>query len=190
MRHSIFVLAILLSALTGCQEISSVVAGLGATSPAVPSAPPANPPAPAKAPAVDRVVVLKGRRLLELVHGGQILRTFPIALGPHARGPKRESGDGRTPEGVYNIDGRSERTRYTRELHISYPNAEDRARARERNVEPGGDIFIHGLPQDFGPYDPPRWERDWTDGCISVGNAAIVAIWDAVPDGTRIEILP
>jgi len=32
--------------------------------------------------------------------------------------------------------------------------------------------------------------RDWTDGCIAVGNAAIVKIWNAVPDGTPIEILP
>jgi len=46
------------------------------------------------------------------------------------------------------------------------------------------------LPSDYGPFDPPQWYRDWTEGCISVGNVAIVKIWDAVPDGTPIEILP
>jgi murein L,D-transpeptidase YafK len=138
----------------------------------------------------DRVVVMKSQRTLELLRDGKVIQTYPIALGAHWRGLKRAAGDGRTPEGLYTIDRRSERTRYTRELHISYPNAEDRARAKEMNVEPGGGIFIHGLPRDYGPYDPPRWERDWTDGCISVGNAAIVKIWDEVPDGTPIEIQP
>src|SRR6266480_2026331 len=106
------------------------------------------------------------------------------------RGPKQEEGDGRTPEGVYWIDWRSTQTRYTRALHISYPDGNDRDRARAMKAEPGGAIFIHGLPSDYGPFDPPQWYRDWTEGCISVGNAAIVKIWDAVPDGTPIEILP
>ena len=99
-------------------------------------------------------------------------------------------GDGRTPEGVYLIDWRTEETRYTRELHISYPDDRDRDRARAINADPGGAIFIHGLPRDYGPYDPPVWYKDWTEGCISVGNASIVRIWNAVPDGTPIEIRP
>src|SRR5881392_1114362 len=60
---------------------------------------------------------------------------------------------------------------------------------RRMKVDPGGAIFIHGLPTDYGPFDPPRWYRDWTEGCISVGNAAVVKIWEIVPDGTPIEIL-
>jgi murein L,D-transpeptidase YafK len=82
------------------------------------------------------------------------------------------------------------RTRYSRELHISYPDAEDRARARAEQVAAGGGIFIHGMPPDYGPYDPPQWYRDWTEGCIAVGNAAIVKIWNAVPDDTPIDIRP
>jgi murein L,D-transpeptidase YafK len=150
----------------------------------------ATPPAPAKPPTPDRVVVLKSKRVLELRHGDTVVETFPIALGAHSRGPKRTAGDGRTPEGVYRIDRRSLKTRYSRELHISYPNGQDRSRAEADHADPGGGIFIHGMPRDFGPYDPPKWERDWTEGCIAVGNAAIVKIWDAVPDGTPIDILP
>jgi murein L,D-transpeptidase YafK len=148
------------------------------------------PPAPPKPLVADRLIVVKSQRTLELLHDGKVFETYPIALGAHWRGPKREAGDGRTPEGTYRIDGRSQRTRYTRELHISYPNAEDRARAQAAHVEPGGGIYIHGLPRDFGPYDPPKWEKDWTAGCVAVGNAAIVKIWDAVPDGTPIDIVP
>lgn len=157
--------------------------------------PPTPPPAPVEAappkPLVaDRVLVLKAKRLLELQRGGKVFETFPIALGRDPIGPKEQQGDGRTPEGVYRVDWRTEDTRYTRELHISYPEEADRERARAMHVDPGGAIFIHGLPRDYGPFDPPKWYRDWTEGCISVGNAAIVKIWDAVPDGTPIEIRP
>src|SRR5271170_4041323 len=62
--------------------------------------------APTKPPLVaDRVVVLKGKRILELRHEGRAFKTFPIALGAHWQGPKHQAGDGRTPEGAYRIDG-------------------------------------------------------------------------------------
>jgi murein L,D-transpeptidase YafK len=168
----------------GCQPLFDLLSGQPPFPPA-PFAPAARPP-----PVADRVVVLKSIRLLELLHDGRAFATFPIALGPHPSGPKREEGDGRTPEGLYVIDWKSMDTPYTRELHISYPDEQDREGARAMGVDPGGAIFIHGLPSDYGPHDPPRWYRDWTEGCISVGNAAIVRIWNAVPVGTPIDILP
>jgi len=33
-------------------------------------------------------------------------------------------------------------------------------------------------------------ERDWTDGCIAVTNDEMKEIWQLVPIGTPIEILP
>lgn len=164
--------------------------GCHAPPPAAPIAPPAARPAPPQPLQADRIVVYKSRRVLELRRDGKTVASFPIALGEHPHGTKREQGDGRTPEGHYVIDGRTEHTRWTRELHISYPDAADRKRAAEMHVEAGGGIYIHGLPSDYGPFDPPEWYRDWTNGCIAVGNAAIVKIWDAVPDGTPIDILP
>ena len=151
------------------------------------AAPEPEPQAPQLA---DRIIVRKSKRTLELLHDGAVFESFPIALGREPRGPKQEEGDGRTPEGVYRIDWRSTQTRYTRALHISYPDENERDRAQAMKVDPGGAIFIHGLPSDYGPFDPPQWYRDWTEGCISVGNAAVVKIWDTVPDGTPIEILP
>jgi murein L,D-transpeptidase YafK len=167
----------------------SLVAGCHAPPPRpAPSAGrPALPPTPLSA---DRIVVFKSRRFLELRRDGKTVESFPIALGEHPHGAKRQQGDGRTPEGHYVIDRRTADTRWTRALHISYPNTSDRERAAAMHVEPGGDIFIHGLPRDYGPFDPPAWYRDWTNGCIAVGNQAIVKIWNAVPDGTPIDILP
>lgn len=174
-----------LSLTSGCETISGILADLFGDSPV--AMPEPEPQAPRLA---DRIVVRKGKRTLELLHDGAVFESFPIALGREPFGPKQEEGDGRTPEGIYRIDSRSLQTRYTRALHISYPDEQDRDRAQARKLDPGGAIFIHGLPSDYGPFDPPQWYRDWTEGCISVGNAAIVKIWDAVPDGTPIEIRP
>ncbi len=138
----------------------------------------------------DRVLVLKSQRRLLLLRGDIVLKSYPIALGRHPKGPKRRRGDGRTPEGDYIIDYRFTDTPYHLALHISYPNAADVARARARGVKPGDDILIHGMPERYGHHDPVRFFRDWTDGCIAVGNIAIEEIWDAVDDGTPIEIRP
>jgi murein L,D-transpeptidase YafK len=138
----------------------------------------------------DRVLVLKSERKLLLLRDGAVLRSYPIALGAHSVGPKQASGDGRTPEGVYLIDGRHPHSPYHLALHISYPNATDRTRSTTAHADPGGDIFIHGLPASYRYGDPDRFYVDWTKGCISVGNAAIEEIWTAVDDGTPIEIRP
>jgi murein L,D-transpeptidase YafK len=151
------------------------------------------PPSPAMAQApvkADRILVLKSKRVLQLLRGAVVLKSYPIALGRHAKGPKRRRGDGRTPEGVYVIDYRFTSSSYHLALHISYPDAEDEARALAHHVQPGGDILIHGMPARFGHTDPVRFFHDWTDGCIAVGNVAVEEIWQAIDDGTPIEIRP
>jgi murein L,D-transpeptidase YafK len=138
----------------------------------------------------DRILVLKAKRRLLLLRDGVVLKSYPIALGPHPRGPKRREGDGRTPEGVYAIDGRIAESPYHLALHISYPSEADAERATAARWRPGGAIMIHGMPAEFGHTDPVRFFRDWTNGCIAVGNIAIEEIWNAVDDGTPIEIRP
>jgi len=138
----------------------------------------------------DKILVLKGQRQLELLRDGVVVKTYPIALGPKPRGPKHQSGDGKTPEGLYTIDGRHEGSPYHLALHISYPSTTQQAHAAAAHIDPGGDIFIHGLPASFGHADPIRFYKDWTQGCIAVGNLAIEEIWNAVRDGTPIEIRP
>lgn len=139
----------------------------------------------------DRVVVLKSRRVLQLLRDGVVAKTYPIALGEHPVGAKRVSGDGRTPEGTYYIDARQPVSHYHLALHISYPNAADKALATALGRDPGGDILIHGLPNWYrGPLDPEKFYKDWTDGCVSVGDRAIEEIYAAVPIGTPVEIRP
>ena len=132
----------------------------------------------------DRVVVHKSRREMLLLHRDSVLRTYRIALGREPRGHKLREGDGRTPEGCYVIDRRNPKSAYHLSLHISYPNTEDRARAQELGVDPGGDIMIHGVKS--GVRHP---EDDWTHGCIAVTDSEMDEIWELVPVGTPIEIV-
>lgn len=145
---------------------------------------------PADLPKADRILVLKSRHLLELLRDGVVVKSYPIALGSRPLGHKQWRGDHRTPEGVYIIDRRTARTRFHRALHISYPDELDVLRARALHRNPGGGIYIHGMPARFGRTDPVRFFKDWTDGCIAVGNIAIEEIWNAVDDGTSIDIRP
>jgi murein L,D-transpeptidase YafK len=138
----------------------------------------------------DRIVIEKKTRTLSLFSGDRKLKTYRIALGPNAEGPKQEEGDGRTPEGTYVVDGRKRDSAFHRALHLSYPNAEDRRRARRRGVSAGGDIMIHGLPNGMGAVRRAHLRRDWTQGCIAVTNDEIEEIWRAVPNGTRVVIKP
>jgi len=140
--------------------------------------------------AADRVVVVKADRTMTLYRGTETLRTYKVALGRNPLGPKEEEGDGRTPEGVYVIDGRNPQSAFHRSLHISYPSAGDRRRATNRGVRPGGAIMIHGLPNGLGGLGAAHVLRDWTEGCIAVTDAEIEEIWRMVPNGTRIEIRP
>lgn len=138
----------------------------------------------------DRVLVLKAKRKLYLLRGGQVLRRYRVALGRNPLGPKRREGDGRTPEGVYRLDWRNPDSRFYRSIHISYPDESDRRRAAERGASAGGDIMIHGLPTGLNGFEATHARRDWTEGCIAVANNEINEIWALVGDGTIIEIRP
>ena len=138
----------------------------------------------------DRVLVVKNERTLRLLNHGRIIKTYKVALGGNPRGAKTRQGDHKTPEGVYVLDRRNEHSQYYRSIHISYPSAEDRGRARKLGVSPGGDVMLHGLPNGYGWIGSGHRARDWTDGCVAVTNEEMDEIWRAVPDGTPIEIRP
>jgi murein L,D-transpeptidase YafK len=138
----------------------------------------------------DRVVVLKSERALRLVNHGRVIKAYKVALGGDPIGPKTRQGDHKTPEGSYVLDFRNAHSKFYKAIHISYPSARDRAAAGELGASPGGDVFLHGLPNGFGYLGAAHRLKDWTDGCIAVTNAEIDEIWGAVPDGTPIEIQP
>jgi murein L,D-transpeptidase YafK len=138
----------------------------------------------------DYVVVDKSDRKLYLYKAGRVLREFEVSLGQMPNGPKQREGDFRTPEGKYSLGGRNANSDFFLSIHVSYPNESDRARARAEGVDPGGQIMIHGWPNE-PKYDLRRYQdTDWTDGCIAVSNSDMVDIWLMTRESTPIEIRP
>lgn len=139
---------------------------------------------------VDSIVLDKSDRMLTLFSQGYPVAGYRVALGANPLGPKRRRGDGRTPEGLYYINGRNPESKYHLSLRISYPSPEERRNAARRGLSPGGDIMIHGLPRKFATVGALHRQQDWTEGCIAVTNEEIEEIWRAVPNGARILIQP
>ena len=141
-------------------------------------------------PPIERLVVEKSARRMLAYSGGRLIHTFEqIQLGDAPVGAKQFQGDEKTPEGRYTIDYGNPNSAYHLSMHISYPDAAAKAKAARVGRSAGGDIFIHGQPNAWpGEAIGERVPGDWTDGCIAVSNAEIEALWQAVGDGTPIEI--
>ena len=145
---------------------------------------------PGKRAAVDLLRCIKHERKLHALKGDEIVMSFNVALGREPRGHKIREGDGRTPEGRYYITGGRYDSDYHLSLKISYPNAEDKARARALGVRPGGQIMVHGLDPAIGrDWQDRHWLFNWTNGCIAVTNSEMELLWDSVALGTPIDIL-
>ena len=138
----------------------------------------------------DHILIVKSTRTMTLMRGAKILKTYKVALGTVPAGAKEKQGDHKTPEGNYVIDAKNSHSRFHLALHISYPKAEDRERARKMRVDPGGDIMIHGLESRFAFLGALHRQTDWTDGCVAVTNSEIEENWKLAPVGTTVEIRP
>ena len=139
---------------------------------------------------IDRIAVEKSARKLSIFREGKQLKSYRVALGRNPIGSKQQEGDMKTPEGIYQIDYRNPQSDYHLALHISYPSADDVARALERGVPAGFDIMIHGLPNGRGWIGAFHRRKDWTAGCIALTEAEIEELWRVTPDGTVVEIRP
>jgi murein L,D-transpeptidase YafK len=149
------------------------------------------------------IMVRKNARVLELFDGDKLVKTYKIALGFSPVGDKEVEGDGRTPEGEFYAFVKNAKSKYVAGLGVSYPNIEDATRglaaglitqdeaetvrnAIEAKKKPpqktalGGEVYIHG----------GGTERDWTHGCIALDDTEMKELFDSVPVGVRITILP
>ncbi|NLG25739.1 MAG: L,D-transpeptidase family protein [Clostridiales bacterium] len=145
----------------------------------------------------------KAARVLVALDGPREVYRCRVALGRAPIGHKRAEGDGRTPEGKYAVCTRNDQSKYYRSLGLSYPGADDAARAfAEGRIAAeeceriqsahcqgrrppwdgplGGFIMIHGGGTD----------GDWTQGCIAVDDRDIDALWALCPLGTMVTISP
>ena len=139
---------------------------------------------------VDRVIVQKATRRMELMRAGAVIASYKISLGLQPIGQKQREGDFRTPEGTYRLTRRNAQSDFFLAVQVSYPEASDIAIARKKGWAPGGAIMVHGLPNIL-KYARDRYlSTDWTDGCIALSNEDMLDFWLLTGAGTPIEIRP
>jgi len=150
-----------------------------------------------------RLVVKKEKRELQFYDDGELIKTYKIALGFAPEGDKETQGDGKTPEGVFYVFTKNPKSRFHLSLGLSYPNIEDARRGLQQkiitkahhdkiveainakrmppqNTALGGEIYIHGGGK----------AEDWSWGCIALEDEEIRELFETIPVGTEVEILP
>ena len=139
---------------------------------------------------IEKILVLKSARKLQLISDGKPIKSYRISLGKQPKGPKLQEGDKRTPEGLYWVDWRKKSDKFNLAMHINYPNVSDAAKARREGLNPGSMIMIHGTPDSEDNPEELFHTLDWTDGCIAMKNYEIREDWNLLKDDTLVEIRP
>lgn len=138
---------------------------------------------------IDKIIIHKKSRIMNVYYQEKLIQVYKIALGFSPKGHKHQAGDGKTPEGKYHIMAKNPNSRFHLSLKISYPNAQDKIKAYQAGVSPGGDIMIHGIGKN-GWLGSLHTKNDWTLGCVAVTNEEIAELYHATSIGTAVEILP
>jgi murein L,D-transpeptidase YafK len=150
-----------------------------------------------------RLVITKKDRKLEVFDGDKLVKSIKVSLGFTPLGYKEIEGDGKTPEGEFYIYTKNPKSQFYLSLGISYPGIEDAERGlrdglidqsehdeiveavRQRKMPPqktrlGGEIYLHGGGTG----------KDWTYGCAALADEDIRQLFNAIPIGTPVVILP
>ncbi len=149
-----------------------------------------------------RIVVKKSEHVLSVYDEGELVKEYRCAVGS-GRTDKTREGDRCTPEGRFYVCVKNPQSRHVLSLGLSYPNREDARRGLEDglisrneyerivyaidrgrrppwNTELGGEIMIHGRGAG----------RDWTAGCVALGDDEIRELYPRIPIGTEVVIQP
>ena len=140
---------------------------------------------------------------MKIFDGVTLVREYKIVLGASPTSDKKTEGDGKTPEGEFYVSAKNPKSKFYLSLGLSYPNIEAARRGLrekiisreehdaivraidEKQTPPqttalGGEIYIHG----------GGTKNDWTQGCVALKNEEMKEVFDAIPVGTAVEILP
>ena len=163
------------------------------------------------------IVIDKKHYYFWFLEKGIVKHQFPIALGQDPKGHKVQQGDNRTPEGEYQIVEKLKGPFHSPTgpwlgnswFRLNYPNGYDAMEGYQKglislaehnqiirayksgrdtpnNTALGGHIGIHGWSEDWYNYHT----HDITWGCVSMRNHQIDEIYDEIPVGTKVLILP
>jgi murein L,D-transpeptidase YafK len=137
---------------------------------------------------VDLVKVDKSESKMYLLDGDKVVKEYHVSFGANPKGHKQQEGDEKTPEGSYTLDYKKEDSSFYRAMHISYPNEQDKANAKNLGVSPGGFIMVHGQRNKLGWVSFVTQRFNWTDGCIALTNSEMDEFMKLVNIGTKIQI--
>ena len=153
--------------------------------------------------------ISKSRQSVLVYRGNELVERIPADLGHNffadkeRRGAAGDPDHWRTPEGIFYVVHKNDRSQFHRALVLNYPNAEDAERGlrdslitekqyraileadRSFSMPPmgtalGGWIEVHG--RGTGQ------RANWTQGCVAIPDVAIDRIWDWVHVGTPVLI--
>jgi len=135
-------------------------------------------------------VVDKYNRKCYVYKSGKLVKNYSVELGPDWFGTKKQSGDDKTPEGMYKITKKKSggHTRYYKALLLDYPNEKDKINFKNsqkngilsKRAKIGGLIEIHG---DGGK------GFDWTNGCIALTNGDMDRLYNFASVGMPVTIV-
>ena len=149
------------------------------------------------------LVIRKADRRIDLFDGRRRVKTYKMVLGFSPEGDKHTEGDGRTPEGEFYVFAKNSKSKFHLSLGLSYPAPDDAERGLKdglisqdehdeivaaiaekrtplQKTRLGGEIYIHG----------GGTASDWTEGCVALDDEEMTELFEAVPIGTRVTILP
>lgn len=149
--------------------------------------------APPPVEQAERLLIDKSdRTLIVFFADGRTAMLTELRFGPNwNKGPKRQRGDGKTPEGEYRVqEHRTSRIDYPDviflpALYLDYPNEADRAASEALGVDPGYAIMIHGPAPDL---PPEAASEHWTDGCAALSREQIAYLMTVTSEGTPVTI--
>lgn len=161
-------------------------------------------------PTKRTVVIDKAKKNLVLFMDGKQVAEFPATFGIDPDSDKYKAFDCATPEGLYFITHKKNKSRFHRLLGISYPNlmnaekglaegvitlteykriykAIRKSSRTSCNTGLGCGIAIHGggVFRYFGKSK----ERDWTEGCVALNNQDIEKLFNLCRPGDPVIIL-
>jgi len=150
-----------------------------------------------------KIFVYKSKRRMYVFDGDTIVRDYPIGLGKNPQGDKEREGDGKTPEGMFYVCTKNERSKFYKSIGLSYPSLTHAERALLNGLISVSDY--RRVENAYRRYDTPPWDTplggyifihgggahsDWTEGCIALYNSDIDELFEIVRVGTPVYVYP
>jgi murein L,D-transpeptidase YafK len=141
-----------------------------------------------------KILIRKSKYELSIWSDTIEIKKYPVVFGKNPVDKLRQ-GDRCTPEGTFKVKMKYPHRLWSKFIWIDYPNEESWKKHYKaktdgkipKNADIGGDIGIHGVPEDYDYAIDYR--QNWTLGCISLKNEDINELYEFVNTNTVVKIV-